>query len=172
MLSLLLSLDMDGCHISDPHIPMRTQYACVYCSKSSSAAKRRLAFSAWYRRRSQARCAFRAISWRRAFPCRSANPDADHPPAQVTPWDVRNRPCEQKLKAGTKKKSTSPTPPRTCTSREPRGYVHEVGFFVRYSSQRWPTILSSSCCTVVEQQFVGDGLQVRQPYAKPAWRST
>ena len=22
---------MDGCHISDPHIPMRTLYACVYC---------------------------------------------------------------------------------------------------------------------------------------------
>ena len=31
LLSLLLSLDMDGCHISDPHIPMRTLYACVYC---------------------------------------------------------------------------------------------------------------------------------------------
>ena len=31
LLSLLLSLDMDGCHISDPHIPMRTPYACVYC---------------------------------------------------------------------------------------------------------------------------------------------
>ena len=26
-----LSLDMDGSHISDPHIPMRTLYACVYC---------------------------------------------------------------------------------------------------------------------------------------------
>ena len=31
MYCYLLSLDMDGCHISDPHIPMRTLSACVYC---------------------------------------------------------------------------------------------------------------------------------------------
>ena len=31
MYCYFLSLDMDGCHISDPHIPMRTLYACVYC---------------------------------------------------------------------------------------------------------------------------------------------
>ena len=31
MYCYFLSLDMDGCHISDPHIPMRTLYACVCC---------------------------------------------------------------------------------------------------------------------------------------------
>ena len=33
MYCYFLSLDMDGCHISDPHIPMRTPgYACVSCA--------------------------------------------------------------------------------------------------------------------------------------------
>ena len=35
MYCYFLSLDMDGCHISDPHIPMRTLYACVYCVPGS-----------------------------------------------------------------------------------------------------------------------------------------
>ena len=55
--------------------------------------------------------------------------------------DVRRREkLRAKIKGGNQKKIDFPHP--TSYMYEPRGYVYEVGFFVRYSSQRWPMAIA------------------------------
>ena len=53
------------------------------------------------------------------------------------PLGCPESPLRAKTKSGNQKKIDFPH--STSYMYEPRGYVYEVGFFVRYTSQRWPT---------------------------------
>ncbi len=56
------------------------------------------------------------------------------------PLGCPESPLRAKIKSGNQKKIDFPHP--TSYMYEPRGCVYEVGFFVRYSSQRWPMAIA------------------------------